>query len=215
MKKATITWDDMEETEFQEDEEGNICLMAQSDDEEEVIIYKIDCLYKEIESKIDSLLHDLSFLTNRCHSLSKELCEIKVEKENLENKYDESRKTIQILQDSHFDMSGKQRELHIKQKDILSKPSEIQKENILLKKVVEELKNDLTCFIKSTKTFQNILRSQRESAKKYGLGFKDPSKIVESFVPKKAEMKIKCSYCEKLGHNESACFLKKKIIRKT
>jgi len=54
------------------------------------------------------------------------------------------------LQDSHFEMSEKQRELNRKQKVIISKPSEIQKENILLKKEVEELKNDLTCFIKST-----------------------------------------------------------------
>ena len=46
---------------------------------------------------------------------------------------------------------------------ILSIPSEMQKENILLK---------------------NILGSQNESAKKFGLGFKDPSKIIESFVPK-------------------------------
>jgi len=176
----------MEETELQEDEEANICLMAQLDDEEEVIIYKTDSLYKELESKIDSLLYDSNFLTNRCHSLIKELSEIKVEKENLQNKYDESRKTIQILQDSHFDMSEKQRELNRKQKDILSKPSEIQKENILLKKEVEELKNDLTCFIKSTETFQNILGSQKETAKKSGLGFKDPSKLVDSFVPKKA-----------------------------
>jgi len=133
-KKAMITWDDMEETELQEDEEANIYLMAQSDDEEEVIIYKTDSLYKELESKIDCLLHDSNFLTNRCHSLIKELSEIKEEKENLQNKYDESRKTIQILQDSHFDMFEKQRELNRKQKDILSKPSEIQKENILLKK---------------------------------------------------------------------------------
>ena len=90
----------------------------------------------------------------------------------------------------------------------------IQKENILLKKEIEELKNDVICFIKSTETFRNILGSQRESAKKSCLGFKDPSKIVDSFVPKKAEMKIKCSYCDRLGHNESACFLKKKLIRK-
>ena len=94
-------------------------------------------------------------------------------------------------------MSEKQRELNRKQKDILSKPSEIQKENILLKKEVEELKNDLTCFIKSTETFQNILGSQKESAKESGLGFKDPSKIVD-----------------RLGHNESTCFLMKKLIRK-
>jgi len=42
------------------------------------------------------------------------------------------------------------------------------------------------------------LGSQSESGKKSGLGFKDPSKIIESFVPKKAEMKMKCSYCDRL-----------------
>jgi len=75
---------------------------------------------------------------------------------------------------------------------ILSIPSEMQKENILLK---------------------NILGSQNESAKKFGLGFKDPSKIIESFVPKKAVMKIKCSFCDRLGHNELVCYVKKKFIR--
>ena len=108
-------------------------LMAQSDDEEEVIIYKTDSLYKDLESKIDSLLYDSIFLTNRCHSLIKELSEIKEEKETLQNKYDESRKTIQNLQDAHFEMSEKQKELNKKQKGILSKPSEIQEENTLLK----------------------------------------------------------------------------------
>jgi len=33
-----ITWDDIEEAEPQEDEEANMCLMAQLEDEEEVII---------------------------------------------------------------------------------------------------------------------------------------------------------------------------------
>jgi len=96
-------------------------------------------------------------------------------------------------------MSEQQKELNRKQKNISSKPSEVQKENTLLKKEVEELKNDLTYFIKSTETFQNILGTQRESAQKSGLGFKDPNKIIESIVPKKAEMKLKCSYSDRLG----------------
>ena len=107
-------------------------------------------IIKELESKIDSLLYDSNFLTNRCHSLIKELSEIKAEKEILQNRYDESRKTIQVLQDSHFEMSEKQKELNRKQKGILALPSELQKENKLLKKEVETLKNDLTGFIKST-----------------------------------------------------------------
>ena len=86
-KKAMITWDDLEESEPQEDEEVNMGLMAQSDDEEEVIIYKTDSLYKDLESKIDSLLYDSSFLTNICHSLIKEHSEQKEEKEKLQNKY--------------------------------------------------------------------------------------------------------------------------------
>ena len=84
-----------------------------------------------------------------------------------------------------------------------------------MKKEVETLKNDLTSFIKSTETFQNILGSQNESAKKYGLGFKDPSKIIESFVPKKGVMKMKCSFCDRLGHNESVCYVKKKLIKQS
>ena len=27
-------------------------------------------------------------------------------------------------------------------------------------------------------------------------------------------MKIKCSFCDRLGHNESVCYVKKKLIRK-
>ena len=118
-----ITWDDMEVLELQEDTDADMGLMAQSDDEEEVIIYKTDSLYKDLENKIDSLLYDSNFLTNICHSLIKELFEIKEEKEILQNKYNESKKTIQILQDSRFEMSEKQRELNRKQKDIICKPS--------------------------------------------------------------------------------------------
>lgn len=211
-KKAMITWDDMEESDSQEDADTDMGLMAQSDDEEEVIIYKTDSLYKDLENKIDSLLYDSNFLTNRCHSLIKELSEIKEEKEILQNKYDESRKTIKILQDSHFDMSEKQREINRKQKGIMSVPSEVQKENILLKKEVETLKKDLTGFIKSTETFQNIVGSQNKSTKKSGLGFKDPSKIIGSFVPK-AKIRVKCCFCDKYGHNESVCHVKKKFIK--
>jgi len=152
-KKAMITWDDMEETETQDDEEANMCLMAQSEDEEEVIIYKTDSFYKNIENKIDSLLYDSNFLTNRCHSLIKELCELKIEKEELQNKYDQSRKTIQLLQDSHFKMFEQQKELNRKQKNISSKPSEVQKENILLKKEVEDLKKCSYVFYKVHRNF--------------------------------------------------------------
>jgi chromosome segregation ATPase len=120
-----ITWDDLEETEPQEDEEANLSLMAQTDDEEEVIVYKTRPLYKDLENKLDSLLYDSNFLTNRCQSLIKELSNIKIEKEKLQNKYDESRKSIMTLQDSHFKMSEQQKELNKKQKNIYSKPSDV------------------------------------------------------------------------------------------
>ena len=97
-----------------------------------------------------------------------------------------------------------------------SKPFDVQKEKTLLKKEVEDLKNDPTCFIKSTETFQNILGSQGGSAEKSGFGVKDPNKIIDSFVPQKAEakLKLKCSYCDRLRHIDSLCFHKKKFIKK-
>jgi hypothetical protein len=81
-----------------------------------------------------------------------------------------------------------------------------------LKKEVETLKNDLTGFIKSTETFQNILGSQNESSKKSGLGFKDPHKIIENFVPK-AKPRTKCYFCDRYGHDETVCHVKKKLIK--
>ena len=84
-----------------------------------------------------------------------------------------------------------------------------------MKKEVEELKNDLTCFIKSTETFQNILGSQSKSAEKSGVGFKDPNKnLIKSLVPQKTEMKLKCSYWDRIGHNDSVCYHKKNFIKK-
>ena len=57
--------------------------------------------------------------------------------------------------------------------------------------------------------------SQRKSDEKSGLGFKDPNKnLIKSFVPQKDEMKLKCSYCDRLGHNDFVCYHKKNFIRK-
>jgi len=56
--------------------------------------------------------------------------------------------------------------------------------------------------------------TQRESIQKSGLGFKDPNKIIENIVPQKAKMKLKCSYCDRLGHDVSVCYHKKNFIRK-
>jgi len=72
------------------------------------------------------------------------------------------------------------------------------------------LRNDLTLFIKSTKTFQNIIGSQVEMSNHTGLGF-DASKhkklYKNFFIPEK------CSFCDKKGHSESLCFHKKRIIK--
>ena len=75
--------------------------------------------------KVNLIVYYSNFLTNRCHSLIKELAELKEEKDKLQIKYDESRETIQALQDSHFKMFEQQKELNKKQKGILSKPSEV------------------------------------------------------------------------------------------
>jgi hypothetical protein len=105
-KSALITWDDLEEPQAEEGEEANICLMANSDNEE-VILFDKTPLNKELENTIDSLLFDSNFLTNKCYSLQKEINELKEEKEKLQTMNNDQKKIIQNLQDSYFQATEK------------------------------------------------------------------------------------------------------------
>jgi uncharacterized Zn-finger protein len=88
------------------------------------------------------------------------------------------------------------------------------KEIILLRKEIKELRNDLTVFLKSTETFQNIMGTQTTMFDKAGLGFDlfKNQKIYENFfIPAQKENIIRCSYCNKNGHLESICYNKKRV----
>jgi acyl-CoA hydrolase len=200
-KSALITWDDLEDSQAEEEGEANVCLMANSENEE-VILFDTPSS-KELENTIDNLLSDSNFLTNKCYSLQKEIKESKEEKEKLQTMNNDQKKIIQSLQDSYFQATEKLKDCS--QTQNLLKTNE----NELLKKEVKNLRNDLTRFIKSTETFQKIIGSQVGIGDQTGVGF-DTSKhqIYENtLIPKR----IRCSFCKKDGHTESFCFHKQRI----
>jgi len=178
-KFALITWDNLEETqaEEEEEEEANICLMANSDNEE-VFLFDKPLLNTELENTIDGLLFDSNFLTNKCHSLQKEINDLKEEREKLKIVNKDQKKIISSLQDSYFQATEKLKEISKTQNP---------NENIVLKNEVKNLRNDLTCFIKSTETFQKIMGSQKGMTDHNGIGFENlkNQKIYENFfIPK-------------------------------
>jgi len=63
--------------------------------------------HKELENKLENLLFDSNFLTNKCHSLQKEISELKEKKEKLQTLNDDQKKIIQSLQDSYFQVTEK------------------------------------------------------------------------------------------------------------
>jgi len=162
--KSMFTWDDLEEPK-EEDIEANMVLMANSENEE-VILFAQPQVYKELENKFDSLLFDSNFLTNKCNSLQKEISDLKEEKEKLQTLNNDQKKIIQSLQDSYFQATGK-----IKAFGKTKLPENSKNENIILKREVKELRNDLSQFIKSTETFQKIVGSLMAEFDKSGLGF--------------------------------------------
>jgi len=219
--KSMFTWDDLEEPK-EEDIEANLCLMANSENDEVFLFDKplldftidneeqIITNNKDLENTIDSLLFDSNFLTNKCHSLQKEVLEIKEEKEKLQVLNDNQKKIIQNLQDSYFQATEKIKNLSKNKFPETSKVTE----NDLLKIEIKELRNDLNHFIKSTETFQNIMGSQAGIFDKAGLGFdisKNQKMYENFFIPEKDKMK--CSFCNKNGHLERFCFHKKRETR--
>ena len=96
---------------------------------------------------------------------------------------------------------------------------------LLLKNEVNSLRNNLTLFIKSTKTFQKIIGSQVEMSNHTGLGFsyqknfhsmtkKDIMNLCasirkeHSLQHKERTFIKKCTFCKRSGHLDVDCFLK-------
>jgi len=154
--------------------------------------------YIELENKFDSLLFDSNFLTNKCHSLQKEISGLKEENEKLQTLNNDQKKIIESLQDSYFQVVEE-----IKAFGKTKLPENPKNENTILKREVKELRNDLSQFIKSTKSFQKIIGSQIAEFDKFGLGF---NQIYENCL---TPQRLQCSFCNKNGHHESFFFHKK------
>jgi len=164
--------------------------MAKTDNQEVNIEPCSSC--EKIEYLFDNLFHNSQILERTCEKLRNENKQLKKEKEYLE-------KLLKTFQS----------------KDVLDKEEEKTKEeNSILKKNVHQLKNDITNFVKSTETFQNIIGAQKNAFDKTCIGFKEQKhKLYKNlFIPEKLKKveKYKCTYCEKYGHIEPFCFKKKK-----
>jgi len=132
------------------EENTNMCLMAINENEH-VTTFKPCPLCTQMEDDFDNLLNDSNVLSKKCILLKEQLFEINKEKEKLQILNDKYFQTIQELQKFHFKMSEEQKVLNEKNlKNHLSKHSETQDKNIILKVEVDELKNDLNKFVKST-----------------------------------------------------------------
>lgn len=106
---------------------------------------------EKTEYLFDNLFHSSQILEQTCEKLRNENNQLKKEKENL-------KKLLETLQS----------------KDTLDKIEEQTKEEKnVLKKNVHQLKNDITNFVKSTETFQNIIGAQRNGFDKTCIGFKE------------------------------------------
>jgi hypothetical protein len=144
-KSMLATWDD-DDLDTNEDEEANICLMANSDNEE-VFFFDKTASYIELENKFDSLLCDSNFLSQQCVLLQKEVSKIKEEKEKFQIKNNELKKTIQDLQEFNS----------CKDQGVIINVSDQDKEISSLKIEIKGLRYDLAEFLKSTETLQKIL----------------------------------------------------------
>ena len=171
-----------------EDEQADLCLMARSDNEEVNPDPCSSC--EKTEYLFDNLFYNSQILEQTCERLRNENLELKGEKENLEKI---NKNLVENIQNSQS-------------KEVFENKDDSQKENIILKKNVLQLKNDISNFVKSTETFQKIMGPQVSVFDKACIGFKtnQNQKLYENFfIPEKGTKtceRYKCTYCEKNGH---------------
>jgi cell division septum initiation protein DivIVA len=147
-------------------------------------------------------------LNQKNSQLKNELSNVTSDLEKFKNDNLVLKQKLEELQNSNNEMTKQIKEFQNKKED---NSSNFQKENISLKEKVSTLEKDITNFIKTTETFNNILGSQRGIFDKAGLGFETYKKqklYKDFFIPPKNE-EFKCKFCHKKGHIEMFCFKKK------
>jgi hypothetical protein len=190
------TWDDLDDLAETEEEEANICLMSKSDNEEVTLEPCSSCI--KTEHLFENLLYDCQ-ITNQKNS------ELRNEIERITKERDSFKKEIQALKETKICLKTNLEQTP-KVDDIL------QKENTNLKLNVCTLENDLSRFVTSTKTLENIMGSKIRCLNKARLGSKQ--NLYKDFFGPRKEKKIKkltCSYCHTQGHKKFFCH--KKILQ--
>ncbi|XP_045791421.1 uncharacterized protein LOC123886125 [Trifolium pratense] len=202
-KSMMATWDELDELpEEEEEQEANVCLMTRSETHEVNAETCSSC--QKTEHLFDNLFYDSLSLNKKYDQLQEEVTKISKEKDEYKTENETLKEIIKNMEIAH---NRKLEELRENQKEQI-KPN-IQIENRILKENISKLENDINKFVKSTKTFENILGSQKCSSSKTGLGFENYNnqKLYKKlFVPNKPI--YKCSYCHKEGHLEPFCFRK-------
>ncbi|CAJ2648355.1 unnamed protein product [Trifolium pratense] len=214
-KSMMATWDELDEVqEAEEEQEANVCLMTNANIEEVTLDSCSSC--QKTEHLFDNLLYDSQILNSKNGQLRDEVTKLTKERDEYKSDNDIMKQIIKNMQLAHDGLSKQIKELRDNNK--MKECSMIQKENITLKQKVSKLEKDLTKFVSTTETFENILGSQGNSYNRTGLGYKpfQNKKLIENvFVPHKEKkfQKYKCSFCHKDGHLEPFCFKKKSLYR--
>ncbi|XP_045791507.1 uncharacterized protein LOC123886217 [Trifolium pratense] len=214
-KSMMVTWDELDEVqEAEEEQEANVCLMTNANIEEVTLDPCSSC--QKTEHLFDNLLYDSQILNSKNGQLRDEVTKLTKERDEYKSDNDIMKEIIKNMQLAHEGLSKQIKELRDNQK--IKEYSMIQKENIILKQKVSKLEKDLTKFVSTTETFENILGSQVNSYSRNGLGYKpfQNKKLIENvFVPHKEKRfhKYKCTFCHKDGHLEPFCFKKKSLYR--
>jgi len=200
-KGLLSTWDDSESSSSDEEEtseEAHIALMAKTDrdSEDESEVRKE---LSELEEAYEDLLKDSQVLITHCSDLKRK-------NEKLTFQLSEKDKIIQELSNKNLDLLEKNKSLlsqnSLTKSDSLQAFGEVKS----LQQKVEELTTDLARFVKGTKNLKMMLRTNRHSHDKSGLGYEKDEKHT-------TQVKVfsKCSICDKYGHFANRCYHKKKL----
>ena len=204
-KSMMATWDDLEEAQSEDEEqEANVCLMTHSNAEEVTLDPCSSC--QKTEHLFDNLLYDSQILNQKNAKLRDEITVLTKERDEIKKESSLKSEVIKGMQTAHTELSKRFEILRNDQKEC----SEVLKENSVLKKTISKLENDLTKFINTTTTFENILGTQNAFYDRSGLGhnpYQNRKLYEKCLIPNKEKnfQKYKCDFCHKDGHLEAFC----------
>lgn len=198
MKKAYIAWDENDvSSESSEEEEANLCLMANSDsnsDTESEVSTTSNPSYEELHDAFNEL-HDEY---------------VKVVKQFISNK------KILAKQCSQFADLKKEHETITKMYELEKNKAYDRLTSVLkLEEKVRSLESDLAQFTSGRKNLNALLGNQKHASDKSGIGYRSTLNVQKKNIfvrSKQAQIRTPystCNFCSKDGHKVYDCELKK------